>query len=89
MSFVTLSSEVHFDQIEKKHFAGAMGVEEEVLEGFEPDEEEWEVKAEAARLGHPGGTHSDKGVAHDRMLGGVKWQEKPKKLREKAASARC
>jgi len=92
VTFVTPSSECQFDLIEKRHFAGGtMGVEREILAGFEPDEDEWMVKAEAARLGNPGAEHSERGLAHDRMFGGVKGRRKSKKdkLRERAARERA
>ena len=85
MTFCTPTSEAQLDLIERRHLPKP--VEREVLPGFEPNEEEWEVQSRASRLSVPGVKHSQKGLAHDRMHGGIKGRRKSKKdkLREKAA----
>ena len=87
VSFVTPTNEAQFDLIEKRNFCGNMGVEREVLKGFEPDEENWLMQSTAAKIDVPGVAHSTQGLAHDKMFGGVKGRRKSKKdkLREKAA----
>lgn len=86
ITFVTAASEAQYDLIEKRHLAEP--VEREVLPGFEPNEEQWALEAQAARLSVPGVKPSDKGLAHDRMFGGIKGRRKSKKdrLREQAAA---
>ena len=85
VTFVTPINEAHLDLIETRHLAEL--VEREVLPGFEPNEEEWKVKSEASRISAPGTEHSSRGLAHDRMHGGIKGHRRSKKdrLREKAA----
>jgi superfamily II DNA/RNA helicase len=85
VSFVTPVNEALLDLIEKRHLAHP--VEREVLPGLEPDEEEWKVKRAASCISAPGTAHSNLGLAHDRMHGGIKGFRKSKKdrLREKAA----
>ena len=85
ISFVTPESEAHLDLIEMRHLVEP--IEREVLPGFEPNEERWEIEAEAARISPTGTIHSELGLAHDRMFGGVKGRRKSKKdrLREQAA----
>jgi ATP-dependent RNA helicase RhlE len=84
ITFVTPSSVGHFDLIETRHLKES--VEREILPGFEPNEERWEVEAEASKISAPGTQHSGKGLVHDRMFGGIKSRRKSKKdkLREKA-----
>jgi ATP-dependent RNA helicase RhlE len=77
ITFVTPSSESQLDLIEKRHLTES--IEREILPGFEPNEERWQVEAEATRISAPGTTHSDKGLAHDRMFGGLKGHRKSKK----------
>lgn len=88
VTFVTASKESHFDFIEKKELSG-QAIKREVLEGFEPDEDEWIIKSKAEQTSIPGISHSQKGLAHDRMFGGVKGRRKSKKdkLREAAVKA--
>jgi superfamily II DNA/RNA helicase len=87
VTFVTPANESHLDLIEKRHLAEP--VDREVLPGFEPNEDEWNVKSQASRISAPGTQHSSLGLAHDRMHGGIKGRRKSKKdrLREKAARA--
>ncbi|KAL3945632.1 MAG: hypothetical protein SGBAC_000288 [Bacillariaceae sp.] len=85
VSFVTATSEAHMELIEKRHLNQL--IERETLPKFQPDEEKWRVEAEGSRIGVPGVKHSEKGLAHDRMFGGIKGRGKSKKdkLREAAA----
>jgi len=87
ISFVTPTNEAHYDLIEKRHLRGAMVVEREVLRGFEPNEDKWNVKSKASTITVQGVQHSQAGLAHDKMFGGVKGRRKSKKdkAREKAA----
>ena len=87
VSFLTPSSEAHLELIEQRHLAAPM--KRITLEGLEPDEDEWAVQSAASRTGAPGTEHSTKGLAHDKMYGGVKGRRKSKKdrLREQAARA--
>ncbi|CAJ1941508.1 unnamed protein product [Cylindrotheca closterium] len=86
VSFVTASSEEHMELIEKRHLN--QHIERETLPRFQPDEEKWMVEVEGSRTGLPGVQHSEKGLAHDRMFGGIKGRRKSKKdkLREAAAT---
>ena len=88
LTLLTPESEAHFDLIERKQFNGKMGVEREIIPGFEPDEENWKVQAAAARLSTPGAKHSAQGLAHDQMHGGVKGRRKSKKDKLREAAAR-
>jgi ATP-dependent RNA helicase RhlE len=85
ITFCTPDSEAQYDLIEKRHLQQRLI--RETLPGLEPDEAQWSVEANGARLNVPGTSPSDKGLAHDRMFGGVKGRRKSKKdkLREKAA----
>jgi superfamily II DNA/RNA helicase len=85
ISFCTPDSEAHLDLIEARHLIEP--VEREVLVGLEPDEDKWQITAESARISPEGTLHSDLGLAHDRMFGGIKGRRKSKKdkLRESAA----
>jgi ATP-dependent RNA helicase RhlE len=85
ITFVTAASEAHMELIEQRHLAEPM--EREVLPGFDPNEEKWEIEAEASRISVPGTIHSEKGLANDRMFGGIKGYRKSKKdkMRESAA----
>mmetsp|Transcript_1917 Transcript_1917/g.2865 ORF Transcript_1917/g.2865 Transcript_1917/m.2865 type:complete len:244 (-) Transcript_1917:85-816(-) len=88
VTFVTPTNEAHYDLIEKRHLGGeGSAIEREVLPGFEPNEDNWEFKTTAATVNVDGVAHSDSGLAHDKMFGGVKGRKKSKKdrLREKAA----
>ena len=86
ITFCTPDNEAHLELIEKRHLPEP--VAGETLPGFEPDEEKWRIEAEGSRLIVPGAIPSGKGLAHDRMFGGVKGRRKSKKdkLREKAAA---
>ena len=86
ISFLTASSESHMELIEKRHLPEP--IERETLDGFEPDEEKWAIEAEGSRISVPGTIHSDRGLAHDRMHGGVKGRRKSKKDRLREAAAR-
>ena len=85
VTFVTPESESHLELIESRHLPKL--TDREVLPGLEPNEEEWAIKAQASRLSVPRVEHSSRGLAHDRMFGGIKGKRKSKKdrLREKAA----
>lgn len=85
VSFITPSNESHMDLIEERHLSNPPI--REVLPGFEPNEERWQVEAEGSRTVVPGTLHSSKGLDHDRMFGGIKGHRKSKKdkLREAAA----
>ena len=85
ITFVTAASESHMELIEQRHLA--QPIEREILPEFQPNDEKWDVEAEASRIGVPGTVHSDRGLAHDRMFGGIKGRRKSKKdrLREDAA----
>ena len=91
ITFVTPTSEAQLELIETRHLAGP--IEREVLPGFEPDEQEWQIQSAASRIGAPGSLPSSRGLAHDRMNGGIKGRRKNKKdrlrettTREKAAN---
>ncbi len=86
ISFVTAASEAHMELIEQRHLAEPMT--REILPGFDPNEERWEVEAEASRISVPGTIHSEKGLAHDRMFGGIKGHRKSKKDKLRETSAR-
>mmetsp|Transcript_19996 Transcript_19996/g.55160 ORF Transcript_19996/g.55160 Transcript_19996/m.55160 type:complete len:428 (+) Transcript_19996:2902-4185(+) len=86
VTLLTPDMEHHLDLIERKHLP--QPAERLVLPGFEPNESEWMIQSDAARLSIPGTAgHSPQGLAHDRMNGGIKGKRKSKKdrLREKAA----
>lgn len=87
VTFITPTNEDHYNLIENRHLKGTMVVQREVLKGFEPNEDKWDVQSEAARVQVQGVKHSNSGLAHDRMFGGIKGRRKSKKdkLREKAA----
>jgi len=88
ISFITPREESHFSFIEKRVLHGEK-IEREVLPGFTPDESTWEIEAKAETISVPGAVHSEKGLEHDRIFGGVKGRRKSKKdkLREAAAKA--
>ncbi|KAL9189297.1 hypothetical protein ACHAXT_011787 [Thalassiosira profunda] len=89
VTFVSAASEAHFDLIERKELRGREPIEREVLPEFAPDEDAWQIAATAATMSVPGAAHSERGLEHDKMFGGVKGRRKSKKdrLREKAAAA--
>ena len=86
MTFVTPSSEGHLQLIESRHLANP--IEREVLQGFEPNVQNWQIKSAASRISTPGTQHSIRGLDHDRMNGGIKGHRRSKKdkLREEVAS---
>ena len=92
ISFVSPGVEAQLELIERRHLPEPM--ERQVLPGFEPNEDRWEVESQASRIGAPGIIHSDKGLAYDRMFGGIKGRRKSKKIkcgkpqRERPASRR-
>jgi len=86
ITFVTAANEAHYDLIETRHLGGT-SPKREVLPGFEPNEEKWEISSLATTVNVDGVLHSDKGLAYDKMFGGNKGRRKSKKdkLREEAA----
>jgi len=85
ITFVTAPSEVHLSLIEKRHLP--QPITREVLPGFEVNEGEWQIQSSASQISPSGTQHSSRGLAHDRMAGGIKGRRKSKKdrLREQAA----
>lgn len=85
ITFVTASTESHLGLIEKRHLPKPIA--REILPGFEVDEEEWQIQASASQISPSGTRHSSRGLAHDKMNGGIKGRRKSKKdrLREQAA----
>ncbi len=85
LTFVTPMNEAHYDLIENRHLGST--VKREILPGFEPNEDKWEITRAATTATVEGVKHSDSGLAHDKMFGGIKGRRKSKKdkLREKAA----
>jgi superfamily II DNA/RNA helicase len=79
ITFVTPMSEAQLELIEMRHLA--QPISREVMPGFEPDESEWIIQSAASRIGAPGTAHSSRGLAHDRMNGGIKGRRKSKKDR--------
>jgi len=86
ITFLVATEESHLDLIELRHLAEP--VPREVLEGFEPNEEQWGIQAMSSTLSPEGVRHSTQGLAHDKMHGGIKGRRKSKKdrLREQAAA---
>jgi hypothetical protein len=84
VTFLTADSEAHLNLIESRHLAEP--VAREIYPGFEVDEEQWRNESIVSQTTAPGSNSSSKGLAHDRMFGGVKGRRKSKKdkLREKA-----
>jgi len=85
VSFVSAKSESHFDYIEKKELHQRN--EREVLPKFAPNEEAWRIESAASTMSVPGAVHSQKGLAHDRVFGGVKGRRKSKKDKLREANA--
>lgn len=85
ISFVTATNEPHMELIENRHLTEP--IQRETLPEFEPDESKWTIEVQGSRIGVPGTEHSERGLAHDRMFGGIKGRRKSKKdkLREAAA----
>mmetsp|Transcript_30557 Transcript_30557/g.65468 ORF Transcript_30557/g.65468 Transcript_30557/m.65468 type:complete len:640 (+) Transcript_30557:183-2102(+) len=86
ISFVTAQKESHFNFIERKELNGRT-IEREVLPEFAIDESVWEIQSMASDMSTPGAVHSQKGLAHDRVFGGVKGRRKSKKDRLREAEA--
>lgn len=87
ITFVSPTNVSHFDLIEKRHIKGTVPTRE-ILKGFEPREDVWEIKHAATVISAEGVQHSSKGLAHDRMFGGVKGHRKSKKDKAREAAAR-
>jgi len=90
ISFVTAKEESHFDLIERTELLASVGnkeIKRETLDKFPPNESAWMIESRASTMSAPGASHSTKGLAFDRMHGGIKGRRKSKKdkLREKAA----
>jgi ATP-dependent RNA helicase RhlE len=85
VTFLTADSEAHLNLIESRHLTEP--VAREIYPGFEVDEKQWRNESIVSQTMAPGSNSSSKGIAHDRMFGGVKGRRKSKKdkLREKAA----
>ena len=86
ITFVTASNEAHMEMIENRHLK--QPIEREVLQGFVPDENRWNIESEGSKTSIPGVAHSDKGLAHDKMFGGIKGRRKSKKDRLREAAAK-
>ena len=87
VTFVTPADQAHMDLIEQRHLVNP--TEREVLEGFEPNEDRWNVQAQSSKISVPGVVHSTKGLEHDKMFGGIKGRRKSKKDRLREAAARA
>lgn len=72
--------------IETRHLTEP--IKREVLKGFEPNEEKWMIEENGSRMIVPGAAHTEKGLAHDRMFGGIKGRRKSKKDKLREAAAR-
>eukprot|EP00548_Thalassiothrix_antarctica_P014086 CAMPEP_0194171980 /NCGR_PEP_ID=MMETSP0154-20130528/6531_1 /TAXON_ID=1049557 /ORGANISM="Thalassiothrix antarctica, Strain L6-D1" /LENGTH=708 /DNA_ID=CAMNT_0038884513 /DNA_START=39 /DNA_END=2165 /DNA_ORIENTATION=- len=85
ITLVTAPGESHLKLIEKRHLS--QPIPREKLSGFEPDEIEYQIQYSASEISPPGTQHSSRGLAYDKMNGGIKGNRKSKKdrLREKAA----
>jgi superfamily II DNA/RNA helicase len=90
VTFVTPDSDSHLDLIERRYLPEEQRLVREIIPGFEPDEEAWRIEAESSKNTVPGTNSSDKGLAHDRMFGGIKGRRKSKKdrLREQQTATR-
>lgn len=86
VTFVTPTSEAQLELIEMRHLATP--IDREVMPGLEPDENEWQIQSTASRIGAPGTIHSSRGLAHDRMNGGIKGRRKSKKDRQRESATR-
>ncbi|GFH44825.1 ATP-dependent RNA helicase [Chaetoceros tenuissimus] len=87
VTFITANNEAQYDLIEKRHLGGKQ-VEREILPGFEPNEEKWEITKAASTVNVEGVKHSSAGLAHDKMFGGIKGRRKSKKDRKRETAAR-
>jgi superfamily II DNA/RNA helicase len=89
ISFITADNEAHWELLEQRCLTEPL--ERETLPGLEPDSEQWCLAALAAKsrsgLAPTTTTHSDQGLAHDRMFGGVKGRRPNKKDKIRAAQA--
>jgi superfamily II DNA/RNA helicase len=89
ISFITAENEAHWELLEQRCLMEPL--ERETLPGLKPDAEQWRLAALVAKS--RGGlvptttTHSDQGLAHDRMFGGVKGRRPNKKDKIRAAQA--
>ena len=84
---MTPDNESHYSLIEQRYISTDKNTATQVREtipGFEPNEELWRIEAESSKYTVPGTESSTKGLAHDRMYGGIKGHRKSKKdkLRE-------
>jgi len=85
VSFVTPENEAHFNLIERRVLRARLF--KEVLPNFVPNEDEWAHKVQNAKESLPGVEHSKKGLAHDKMYGGIKGKRKSKKDKRREAAA--
>lgn len=80
ISFISGKSESHLDFLEKKISSDDKRqwhkIEREVLPNFALDEAVWKREAAVATASVPGAVHSEKGLEHDRTVGGVKGRRK-------------
>jgi superfamily II DNA/RNA helicase len=86
ITFVTPDNESHYNLIEQRYIPkeNTAALVRETIPGYEPNEETWRIEAESSKCTVPGTVSSTKGLAHDRMYGGIKGHRKSKKdkLRE-------
>jgi ATP-dependent RNA helicase RhlE len=86
ITFVTPDNESHYHLIEQRYIPkeNTAALIRETIPGYEPNEEAWRIAAESSKYTVPGTVSSNKGLAHDRMYGGIKGHRKSKKdkLRE-------
>jgi superfamily II DNA/RNA helicase len=87
VSFVTPSNESHFNLIERKVLKAKLF--RETLPGHEPDEGKWDRKKATSEQSLPGVQHSNEGLAHDKMYGGIKGARKSKKDKLREAVTRA
>ena len=86
ITFVTPDNESHYNLIEQRYIPkeNSATLVRETIPGYEPNEETWRIQADSSKYTVPGTVSSAKGLAHDRMYGGIKGHRKSKKdkLRE-------
>ena len=84
VTFVTAEANVQLELIEERHLA--QPIKRETLQGIKVNEEKWNIQAEASKMSIA--APSSKGLAHDKMFGGIKGRRKSKKdrLREQQAA---
>ena len=85
ISFVTPENEAHFNLIEHRVLRARLF--KEVLPNFAPNEDKWAQQVQYSKESLPGIEHSKKGLAHDKMHGGIKGKRKSKKDKLRAAGA--